>query len=430
MRNLVRTGCSPAVLVLISGLAVLPAQAQGGFGAIKTTVTLERRLPAVASLPGTKIAVKVTSEDAGGAGLGREMRDTLETELLQDDHALSSDSAHPEVSVDCTITNLSTPPPQTVTHKGISNKGKLVDQKYQDVSGNLTVAYQAKDARSGQTIDSFNIAETYQHETESPAGNGSKGGGSILDPSQIPGSSRLPGGLGSLKFPGKKDSSAGSGSDVALSPTQVQQLLMQRAVKDIASRLVDTDEKVEVLLATGGELRDDDRLAQQRLWSRMAESLETMTPFSSPEQDAYRLYDLGVAYEAMAYEAKDPKAAKNFLEQAAINYGKAVDDNKDEKYFLEPQTRIETAAAHYNVIENRPPATVASVAPPPASPSTGAALSNDDIIKLAKASLPDSIIIKKIKNSTCAFDTSADSLVKLKQAGVSAAVIAAMVDKQ
>jgi hypothetical protein len=67
----------------------------------------------------------------------------------------------------------------------------------------------------------------------------------------------------------------------------------------------------------------------------------------------------------------------------------------------------------------------ATPAPAPAGPT----LSNDDVIKLVQAKMSDSIIIKKIKNSACSFDTSADGLVKLKQAGVSEEVIEAMVDK-
>jgi hypothetical protein len=65
--------------------------------------------------------------------------------------------------------------------------------------------------------------------------------------------------------------------------------------------------------------------------------------------------------------------------------------------------------------------------PPPAGPP---ALTNEDIIKLVQAKLGNSIIIKKINSSPCAFDTSADGLVKLKGAGVSEAVIEAMVGKQ
>jgi len=42
-----------------------------------------------------------------------------------------------------------------------------------------------------------------------------------------------------------------------------------------------------------------------------------------------------------------------FLDEAAINYGKAVDDKPSEKYFLEPQKRIETAIAHYRKLERQ-----------------------------------------------------------------------------
>ena len=70
-------------------------------------------------------------------------------------------------------------------------------------------------------------------------------------------------------------------------------------------------------------------------------------------EDAYRLYDIGVAYEAMGYAADDDKAAMKFLDQASINYGKAIDSNPAEKYFLEPQKRIETALAHYEKLEQQ-----------------------------------------------------------------------------
>lgn len=73
-----------------------------------------------------------------------------------------------------------------------------------------------------------------------------------------------------------------------------------------------------------------------------------------------------------------------------------------------------------------PPAPVAA-APTPAAPATsGQALTNNDIIKLVQAKLPDSLIIDNIHSSACAFDTSPDGLIKLKQAGVSDAVLQAM----
>lgn len=67
---------------------------------------------------------------------------------------------------------------------------------------------------------------------------------------------------------------------------------------------------------------------------------------------------------------------------------------------------------------------------PPETPQAPAApgLTNDDIIKLLQAKLPDSVVIAKIKSSNCEFDTSTDGLIKLKKAGVSDAVLQAMVE--
>jgi hypothetical protein len=45
---------------------------------------------------------------------------------------------------------------------------------------------------------------------------------------------------------------------------------------------------------------------------------------------------------------------------------------------------------------------------------------------MAKAGFDDAIIIAKIGSSNCQFDTSADALIQLKQAGVDAAVLKAM----
>jgi hypothetical protein len=65
-------------------------------------------------------------------------------------------------------------------------------------------------------------------------------------------------------------------------------------------------------------------------------------------------------------------------------------------------------------------------ATPNAISARGQGLTDDDIIKLVQVKLPDSLIIAKIKSSACAFDTSPDGLDKLRQAGVSNAVVLAM----
>ena len=42
-----------------------------------------------------------------------------------------------------------------------------------------------------------------------------------------------------------------------------------------------------------------------------------------------------------------------FLDQASIDYGKAIDSNPGEKYFVEPQKRIESALAHYEKLKQQ-----------------------------------------------------------------------------
>ena len=61
------------------------------------------------------------------------------------------------------------------------------------------------------------------------------------------------------------------------------------------------------------------------------------------------------------------------------------------------------------------------------SPTVGTVLKNEDIIKMAHARFDDGIIIAKINGSQCQFDTSVDALIGLQKAGVSSAVIKAMV---
>ena len=63
---------------------------------------------------------------------------------------------------------------------------------------------------------------------------------------------------------------------------------------------------------------------------------------------------------------------------------------------------------------------------PARSAAGDAVLQNQDVIKLVKAGLDDALIIAKISSSKCQFDTSTDALIQLKQSGVSAAVLKAI----
>jgi hypothetical protein len=63
----------------------------------------------------------------------------------------------------------------------------------------------------------------------------------------------------------------------------------------------------------------------------------------------------------------------------------------------------------------------------PPGAGTASVFQNQDVIKMVKAGLDDALIIAKIGSSKCQFDTSTDALIQLKQNGVSAAVLKAII---
>jgi tetratricopeptide (TPR) repeat protein len=202
---------------------------------------------------------------------------------------------------------------------------------------------------------------------------------------------------------------------------------------------VNTKETLEVYLARQkGALDAGDKQAEAGLWQRALETFETAPPLSKVGEDAYRLYDIGVAYEALAYEAEDEKSAMKFLDEAAINYGKAIDAKPAEKYFLEPQKRIETAIEHYKKLEDQKnqkivTASAKSDGTPGKSGAVGKAavaakaLTNAQVIAMVKSGVEDDTVAQTIRAAKAVnFDLSAAGQQDLNGNGVGAPVITAM----
>jgi len=68
---------------------------------------------------------------------------------------------------------------------------------------------------------------------------------------------------------------------------------------------------------------------------------------------------------------------------------------------------------------------IKTAAEEPAKPG----LTNADIVSMAKAKLPEAVILAKIKSSNCTFDASPQALVKLKTAGVTDNVLIAITER-
>ena len=407
-------------LLSIGLLAATLADAQSfGTLAFKDKVTLVRKLPAAVHLSGATIKVKVTGHDDQG-DLVHDLEGLLETELLKDDPELRVDQSSAATMISCQITSFAHPQP-TVTTRPTMAVGKTPSkpQTYTRITGELGVAFQARSS-SGQTLASDNVHAKYDNVFDSNGNTTSNG---------IKGT--MSSAWGKLK--------GGAGSEDLNPPTdaELRSKLIQDAVRQIAEHVVNTKETIEILLAREkGALDDGDKQAQAGLWQRALESYETAKPNPKPQDDAYRLYNIGVAYEALAYAAEDEKTAMKYLDEAAIDYGKAVDAKPAEKYFLEPQKRIETAIAHYKMLEEQknqkaPPAAVARAeAPRQPSQSPAAAkkaLTNAQVVAMVKAGMEDDTVAATIRSAHAVnFDLSASGQQELTSSGVSAKVLAAM----
>jgi hypothetical protein len=354
----------PFALLFVCALAWAPcslAQSFGGGLSGKKKITLHRKLPAAVKLTSiTSFNVSANARAKGQEDVAQSLSDILETEILKNDKRLRSEKTSPDLLISGTITHFEIPPPQTsVRSETVIQNGRAVQvpKQYYRLVGELEIAYQAKDPKGGHILDSQNLAAKFNREFEGGTNQATDKsiGSKFADPFK--------------KLAGKKV------EQDTPPPTQMELRLklIHDVVAQITARLVSTDEAIDVLLARGKQLDSANKIAESGLWSRNLESLETMTPFPSPRDDAYRIYNIGVANEALAYQTDDRAGAKKFLEEAAISYGKAIDARPDEKNFLEPQTRIETAVAYYKKLDEHLPA-VAKEEPadPPAQAASSA----------------------------------------------------------
>lgn len=427
---------------------------------MKKKVVLRRKLPSAIKLSATSFAVKTTAHDKNQEDVAQAMADVLETDLLKNDHRLKVEKNSPDFVVSCTVTHYEIPAPQSfVRNEVVVQKGHNLEEpkKFYKITGTLEVAYQAKD-RSGKTLDSDNFTAKYSRDFEEGTNQATDKsiGSKMADPFK--------------RMAGKKTEDSGTPP----TPMELRHQLIQQVVTDISTRLVSTEQAVDVYLARG-KLDSANKLAESGLWSRYLENLETMTPFTSPKDDAYRLYNIGVAYEALGYQTEDRAAAKKFLEQASIYYGKAIDGKPEEKFFLEPQNRIETAVAYYKKLEDRQKAPVEAEshpAPAPAAaeskktsakasgtgdsahpgttnvakkslvsskpPLTNAAskqketpaapaLNNQKVVEMVKSGVDEDNVIATIRQARSVdFDISPDGQIQLAKNGVKGKIVAAM----
>jgi len=139
---------------------------------------------------------------------------------------------------------------------------------------------------------------------------------------------------------------------------------------------------------------------------------------------AHAYYNLGMSY---FINSEYDKAIENFREAQKIRPGTIVTD---------AITRCQSAKA--NTLAMQKYDEKATIAADKAQAEEAKAvksetentITNADIIDLTNKKLPKNLILQKIKNSKCKFDTSTDALVALSNAGVNEEVIMLMMEQK
>ena len=310
---------------LAAGCVVIcPAVVLGqGFGAVKQTVTLERKLPAAVRLTGNSFTVKATAEGADHlkALAADKLPSLVETDLIRNNNQLTPNPGAPDTLISIRVLNCSAVSTPEYAMQFGKTAGRGQQPTGYKVAADLSVTYEARSSAGG-FVDAEPLDVKYNHENNSAK-------------AAITG------------LMGKADQEPHTAEELV-------QVLADRMAERIAARLVNTNERVDVLLGKGGPLDDANRFAAAGQWSRYVEALETMPPFAKPEDDSYRLYNIGVGDEALGYKAETPAGAKKYFEQAVIQYRKAGEANPHEKYFIQPVNRIEVALEHYKILAQPP----------------------------------------------------------------------------
>jgi hypothetical protein len=320
--------------------ALLSGQGFSGKVGNKTTVVLDRKLPAAVTLRGNSFSVKalaVRPADPCQKMAADKLQSTVETALIRYNSQLQLEPDKPDNVISVRVINCNAVAnPEYSTALTGKNKGQQ-QQTGVKVDGDLTVAYQAR-TRAGASVDAESIDVKYHHEFNNVAA-------AVSETKKI---------IGKLPLIGKKHQED-EDSDEPHTKEDVLQIMVNRATERVAARLVNTNERVEVYLARGSMFDENNRYAGAGQWTKYVEAMETMPPLPNVEDDSYRLYNIGVGDEALGYKAETPAAAKKYFEQAVIQYRKAGEANPHEKYFIEPVNRIEIALEHYKKLA--PPAT-------------------------------------------------------------------------
>lgn len=372
-------------LVILLLVSVSQSIAGPGFGTIRRKyIELKTRQPASVRLFNTTIAFVGSSTNKEYTPVQDSLLATLETELVSNEKTLvKKNTPHDaEWTFNLKVTGFSIGAPQHRTETSGKNS-----TTYTRWTGSLNAAYQVLD-RTGHVHDANNVSYAYNKEFTTGGG----GGFSMKIPTSIP---KL----------GKKP---GQPQTVPQNPEDVKQLMIKDVVQQIATELGNTTKSLQVEVAVGDEhLNRAADFMDKQLWSRALDELEKTPAYPKPEEEAYRQYDIGLAYEAMSYDSKNANEQRENVFRAAEYYDKSLEMNTKEKYFVESVARTKDSIARFKALDLQNTSQKVPTAGTPvktAAKGPAPTIKVTDVIEMHAAGVDQEQIIDIIQNSPVVFD--------------------------
>jgi hypothetical protein len=396
MRRLVLTlACS----LLTAAVIAAPQGFGSGLLGRHLSVDLTRKMPSLISFSGSTVRLKITVAAQGT--VPRQYADILRTRLTAEvfkDSRIVEEARTPDTVIEATITDLSATT-RTQQRSVLNDRFQSVPQSNRVLEGLIVLSYRTLDGRTMKGLDSGNLRFRVVQEF-------------------------TPKGEPYRELFGRKQNEPFSAM-----PTRemVNQHLIDGMVWSIARRIVPSNQTTTVPMPMG-KLESASRLGVASRWGAMIEALEKMPAFTSPAEEAFRQYGLGVANEALAYQETDDRQQQDFLAKAALGYKNAIRLNAGEEAFRTAQDRLATYSPPEPSAVARP-STSADRSTPRSAPDASA-FTNQDVIKLAAEKFSDDFILDAIGTARKVdFDVSTTAVIALKRAGVSEKVIKAMRDR-
>lgn len=412
----------PVLIVIL--IFLIPSIFEAQFGTNKEHITMWHRIVPPYVLPARPLQIQVTARATEGFGSEQTIAQLLGgyiTDALPDIKIVSNDSS--AVSLSCSLEYLDTDKNQqtqyTTEYTRVGTKQEWNDKKkiwetkddYQNVPVSwISTSVNGKATAVCTTTDSKSRGEL-RHTDASASYSATQSGRYDWVPDE----------------------------------ETARRSLLQEVSWKIAADLVPVKEPIRVMLAKNGPLKEGNKLlntaddaGQPLPWDKAALMWSKLNGLSSKDE-AYRSFNLGLAYEAIAYQEPDLDRSQELLSKAASFYDRAIQLRHDEKYFSEPSARIQDALQSMprlkQLYSNRgqvPQATLVlqtggkTVAT--SNDDSQEVLTNSSIIDMTKAGLGSSVIMQKINSSRSNFKTSANDLIALKKAGVPDQVIRLMIE--